>query len=290
MANPIKLLRSTTSGAAPSSLVSGQVAINERDGVLYYRNSVAGAVTPFPGYIPDGYIYDCGVYAAIVPAAPTGLTATPGSLQAALAWTSPTNTGGVAITDYFIEFSSNAGSSWSTFSHTASTATTATVTVPSAGTYLFRVSAINSVGTGATVTSSSTSISAGSSLALTDARSQTWGGNGTVSTPYTISTTVPGTIGTTVDIGGALFTASANGNVRITGSLQSDAGITFYRSGTALANSPSGPSIPDAFGGGGGQYNGINVTIAVTTGQTIRINDTGNGNYVCSTALNVWFE
>lgn len=41
----IKIRRSTTAGAAPSSLVTGELAINEADGVLYYRNS-SGVVTP----------------------------------------------------------------------------------------------------------------------------------------------------------------------------------------------------------------------------------------------------
>ena len=46
MANTIKLLRSTTAGAVPSSLASGVIAINEADGKLFYR-SAAGTVTTF---------------------------------------------------------------------------------------------------------------------------------------------------------------------------------------------------------------------------------------------------
>ena len=42
----VRILRSTTAAATPSSLVSGQIAINEADGKLYYRNS-AGTVTSF---------------------------------------------------------------------------------------------------------------------------------------------------------------------------------------------------------------------------------------------------
>lgn len=40
-----KIFRSTTPGATPPSLQSGQIAINEADGVLFYR-SPSGAVTP----------------------------------------------------------------------------------------------------------------------------------------------------------------------------------------------------------------------------------------------------
>lgn len=83
-----------------------------------------------------------------VPGAPTGLTATAGNAQAVLAWTAPASNGGTAITDYLIEYQP-AGGSFTPFSHTASTAVGATVTGLTNGTvYTFRVSAINSVGTG----------------------------------------------------------------------------------------------------------------------------------------------
>lgn len=42
----LKILRSTTPGASPSSLASGQIAINEADGVLFYRTA-AGSVSQF---------------------------------------------------------------------------------------------------------------------------------------------------------------------------------------------------------------------------------------------------
>jgi hypothetical protein len=43
----VRILRSTTAGNTPSSLVSGQIAINEGDGKLFYRNS-SGVVTALP--------------------------------------------------------------------------------------------------------------------------------------------------------------------------------------------------------------------------------------------------
>ena len=48
MANTIQLLRSTTAGNKPSSLASGQIAINERDAIIYYRAAATGAVTALP--------------------------------------------------------------------------------------------------------------------------------------------------------------------------------------------------------------------------------------------------
>ena len=91
--------------------------------------------------------------APTAPGAPSGVTGTPGNNQVALSWAAPGSNGGSTITDYLIEF--NDGYEWMTFSRGASSATAATVTglVNGVG-HTFRVSAINSVGTGATSTSS----------------------------------------------------------------------------------------------------------------------------------------
>jgi titin len=162
-------------------------------------------------------VFDCGEYAAIAPAAPTGLTITPGGAQAALAWTAPTNTGGVAITDYRIQYSFNGGS-YTTFSHAASAATSATITGLATGNYVFRVAAVNSVGTGPDVTSSSTSISASASV-LTMTRSNnggvitTWGsGIGTTGSPFFRATAVEWA---NVD-GLSRYSWTANGSATVT--------------------------------------------------------------------------
>jgi hypothetical protein len=46
MASTVLILRSTTAGNVPPSLASGQIALNEADGRLYYRSG-AGAVAKF---------------------------------------------------------------------------------------------------------------------------------------------------------------------------------------------------------------------------------------------------
>lgn len=51
MSNTVRILRSTTAGNVPSSLVSGQIAVNEADGRLFYR-SASGAVTAFSSIAP----------------------------------------------------------------------------------------------------------------------------------------------------------------------------------------------------------------------------------------------
>lgn len=79
-----------------------------------------------------------------VPGAPTG---TAGNGQVELTWTAPT--GGLTPTDYEVQYSSNAGSTWTTFSDGVSSATSATVTGLTNGTgYIFRVRAINALGEG----------------------------------------------------------------------------------------------------------------------------------------------
>lgn len=45
MSNTVRILRSTTAGNVPSSLVSGQIAVNEADGKLFYRAAPSGTVT-----------------------------------------------------------------------------------------------------------------------------------------------------------------------------------------------------------------------------------------------------
>jgi hypothetical protein len=87
--------------------------------------------------------------AFFVPPAPTNVTATSGNAQASLSWTAPTVLAQIPITDYTVEFSTNSGSTWTTFTRAASTATSATVTSLTNGTpYVFRVSATNAIGTG----------------------------------------------------------------------------------------------------------------------------------------------
>ena len=88
--------------------------------------------------------------AATAPDAPTGLSATAdGQTRIDLSWTAPSDDGGADITGYRIEVSTD-GSSWSDLvANTNSTATSYTHTGLTAGsTRHYRVSAINSAGTG----------------------------------------------------------------------------------------------------------------------------------------------
>ena len=94
---------------------------------------------------------DSATTGTTVPGAPTGLTATAsGTTAIDLSWSAPASTGGSAITGYKIEVSSNGGSSWTNLvANTSNTTTTYAHTGLTAGTTRhYRVSAINTNGTG----------------------------------------------------------------------------------------------------------------------------------------------
>jgi surface protein len=83
------------------------------------------------------------------PGPPTEVTGTSGDSQMAMIWTAPEDPGESEITGYRIEYSSDGGSTWTTFGDTGTTATSATVTgLTNATSYIFRVAAINSGGVG----------------------------------------------------------------------------------------------------------------------------------------------
>lgn len=51
----IKIRRSVTASAVPASLVTGELAINEADGVIFYRNA-SGAVTEYRSRLADSSV------------------------------------------------------------------------------------------------------------------------------------------------------------------------------------------------------------------------------------------
>lgn len=94
--------------------------------------------------------------APTTPGTPANLIGTSGNSQVSLLWSAPAANGGASITDYSVQYSSNSGSTWSTFSRSASTATSAGVTSLTNDTsYVFRVAAVNNIGTGSYTSASS---------------------------------------------------------------------------------------------------------------------------------------
>ncbi len=90
------------------------------------------------------------------PSAPADLSVTAGVSKVDLTWSVPASEGGSVITDYVIQYSSNSGSSWTTFDDGISTSATGSVTGLVTGTsYIFKVAAANGIGTGTYSESSS---------------------------------------------------------------------------------------------------------------------------------------
>ena len=99
---------------------------------------------------------DTALRAFFVPPAPTSVSASGGNAQASVTWTAPTVLAQTPITDYVVQYSSDSGSTWTTFSDAVSATESATVTGLTNGTaYTFRVAGVNGVGQGAWSSASS---------------------------------------------------------------------------------------------------------------------------------------
>lgn len=87
--------------------------------------------------------------AVTVPGVPRDLAVVGGNGQVSVSWVSPASNGGSPITDYVVQFLSDAGSAWTTFSDGTSTSVDAVVTGLTNGvSHRFRVAAVNAIGTG----------------------------------------------------------------------------------------------------------------------------------------------
>jgi hypothetical protein len=199
---------------------------------------------------------DSVLRALFVPPAPTSVTATAGNAQATVSWTAPTGVIAQApVTDYAVQFSSNSGSTWTTFADGTSTATSATVTGLTNGTaYVFRVAAVNGVGTGAYSSAmSSVTPNAGT---LVEYLIVGGGGSGAKGTPGVCyggggggggvqsgSTTISGTANIVVGSGGV---GSSTVSTSANGQNSTAFGITAGGGGGGGANTPRAGSGGDS--------------------------------------------
>ena len=137
----------------PSSGVGSTIYISTDTGRIYrWASSVYQELGPV-SYAPIGSDSRWDLF---LPPAPTGLAVTARNTQVLLSWSAPTVSIQTPITDYTVQYSSNSGSSWTTFTRSASTSTTATVTgLTNEQAYVLRVAAVNGIGTGAYSTASS---------------------------------------------------------------------------------------------------------------------------------------
>ena len=178
-------------------------------------------------------LYLFGPATAQTPGAPTNLTATAnGQTQIDLSWRAPTSDGGAAITGYRVEVSTDR-LSWSTLvSSTGSTATRYSHTgLTARSTRYYRVSAINSAGTGP---------ASNVDNATTPASGTPVGGPDLVVDAPTVSDSSPGA--------GASFTLSAA--VRNQGNSPSDSTtLRYYRSPDSTISTDDTPVGTDSVGG-----------------------------------------
>ena len=130
---------STTTTYTATSLTNGQAYSFRVSGINAAGIGAASSVvsaTPFSA-----------------PSAPASVSVTAGDAQVLVVWTAPTSSNGASVTGYVIDRYD--GSSWTTLvSNTGNALTRYTATGLTNGTaYSFRVSAINSAGTGSATTS-----------------------------------------------------------------------------------------------------------------------------------------
>jgi hypothetical protein len=155
--NKIKPKRSYTANAVPttSDLDANELAINWADGIAYTKNAAGNIVSITLGGSGGGGAAEDARWDYFKPAAPTGVTATATNAQAVVSWTAPAIVV-PPVTDYSVQYSTDGGSNWTTFSDAVSTATTATITgLTNNVATLFRVAGINGIGTGVYSTASS---------------------------------------------------------------------------------------------------------------------------------------
>ncbi|MBL4596536.1 MAG: fibronectin type III domain-containing protein, partial [Robiginitomaculum sp.] len=91
-------------------------------------------------------VIETPIAGASVPGIPTNLVASAGVSEVTLTWTEPSN-GGSSITDYLVEYSTD-GTTWNTFAHGDNTTSETVTGLTNGQQYFFRVSAVNSIGTG----------------------------------------------------------------------------------------------------------------------------------------------
>jgi hypothetical protein len=179
----------------------------------------------------------------------------------------------VALTDYIVQYSTDQ-SSWTTFADGTSTTPSATVTGLTGGTnYYFRVAAVNSVGTGAYVTSTAIAPTA-SKLTVTrrNGSPSSFTGAGTSASPFVRASRVLNSnadglasaangSATGVASGAYAFTAVASGTAYVT--------VTFYDD---ASDSNIGAILKNGAGQGASLSDGQTATaraITVASGDVI---------------------
>ncbi len=224
---------------------------------------------------------------ALVPSRPTSVVATSGNTQLAVTWTAPANTGGSAITNYLVKYSSNNGvaGSWTRYMPGSPiTATSCTVTGLTNGTaYVIKVIARNSVGISlpsansapatpaATVPGSPTSVvatSGNTSLAVTWTAPTSTGGSNITNylVKYSSNNGVAGSWTrwgktTVITATACTVTGLANGTAYVIKVVAQNAVGTSPSSANSAPATPLGAALTPAFGSTTATANGFTVQV-----------------------------
>lgn len=173
--------------------------------------------------------------------------------QVAISWTAPSFSGGAPITDYKIEYSSDSGSSWTTWSHAANSTASATITgLTDYLTYMFRVTAINAVGQGTTSANSPGASQFNAASGGTETTVSNYNGTGQTWKVHTFN-------------GNSTFTATRS--------------VTQYKVlvvGGGGGGGPSGGSSPAGGGGNGGYINDAFQTVPIGN-HSVTVGSGGSG-------------
>jgi titin len=135
----------------PASPTVGQQSV--QNGRAYsWTGTVWEFVTANANDGNEGSVSDTLLRELLVPQSPTGVvafvTVTDGNSQATVSWTAPALVV-PPILDYVVQYSSDSGVTWTTFNDGTSTQASAVISPLTAGaSYIFRVAAVNGVGTG----------------------------------------------------------------------------------------------------------------------------------------------
>ncbi|MBI5145754.1 MAG: fibronectin type III domain-containing protein [Thaumarchaeota archaeon] len=99
--------------------------------------------------LPSNPVNTMTMTSATVPSSPMSLQGIIADSQISISWVTPQSDGGSTITDYVVEYSMDGGSTWSVYQDDVEVQTSSVVTgLDTSQQYRFRVSAVNSVGTG----------------------------------------------------------------------------------------------------------------------------------------------
>jgi hypothetical protein len=215
--------------------------------------------------------------------APTSLVVTAGNRQVSLAFTAGA-TGGSAISDYLVEYSSNSGSSWTTFIHTATSNSPIVVTgLTNYTAYIFRLTPINGNGIGATSSASASATPRGTLTSISLSRQSVGSASGSAFSTQPQITLVDQYSATLLTDSVTVVTAtiSAGGTLAGTTTSTAVAGIATF-AGLGITGT-SGTSYTISYSVDGMNVLTQSVTVTVGPATKLRISRNSSGTQTGAT-------